>query len=338
MSIYTFLDKVKNRRNYSNLLLTLTWYINSGSLDLLKLITSYIYPEELCYTGELPKKLLIQITNKYPYDTGCLSNDNIYKCSIDQVVDVANRILNEQHLFNFPIIWDFPCHSNAKNPPSNFYQFWDIVNKLPIRSTCFLGDFSMNCLPYELGTKIISNVKEYTPISATLTKSQPLFDLIGPVKLLKEMSIEEKPSILIHRMGDTFTMNKDIAESDTTRIIMKDEMDRPLYIQIIYNNCNIHVLAGHFCELLNVTGNDEQKKNILSSVGIDEDIINHTLPKNLDKMVTCALQRQPSIGDMNDDQRRYITQIGLDRAVTSMNENNYSSLLPTKLSRQLTSM
>jgi hypothetical protein len=127
----------------------------------------------------------------------------------------------------------------------------------------FLGDFSMNCLPKNLGTQIISNIRENTPISATLTKSQLLFDLIGPVKLLKEMSTKEKtekPSILIHRMGETFTMNKDIAESDTTRVIMKDEMDRPMYIQIIYNNCNIHVLAGHFCELLNVTGNDEQKK------------------------------------------------------------------------------
>ena len=63
MSIYTFLDKVKNRRNYSSMILVLTGSLGSGSLDLLKLITSYIYPEELCYTGDLPKELLIQITN-----------------------------------------------------------------------------------------------------------------------------------------------------------------------------------------------------------------------------------------------------------------------------------
>ena len=287
MSLTKKIQEIKSRRFHATVVLALSSvYSTKACTDILHLIAAYAM--DYVPSSFQENCIYVQFSDMMPYDKGSLTSDYIYNFPLTSCKLVVDELLELKN-YDVQVTVNFPCCAAAQKLEDMQY-FYKMVATLPTK-TIILADFSLHKLPSELQYLISPNM-ENGDIDVTIELVDPLFEPLGPVKLL--LSGNEKIKVRIDRMANTRTF-VDIKNSENMRVLMRDSQGRPFYVQIMWNNIMFHLLAGHFCELLSVDVDADTAKKILCSAGILDDISIDDYPK----MLSRALTRQPSCGALS---------------------------------------
>lgn len=291
-----FIDTSIARVKYRVLMVSLTDAFGRNNMDVLNKIASFIYP----YCAPEPyKNLVIEISDGPRFDKGKSTNNvPVYKFGHKQLPKVFEQLSELPDLKK--ITWNFVCSAELPEIPksSDFFNFWNLLENDNKTHIVMCSDFALHALPIDLQQLVLSDEKRGGNIDMFLcSDAKRLGQMHGSFELLfsaKEMNkTNDDLKMTIKLMNNTRCFKKVIV-NDNISVIGKDTNDVPIYIQIVYNGILFNLLSAHFCELEKISGNNEFQKNILKSVGVDQNTIDNIPIPALKRIASCALQRQTS--------------------------------------------